>query len=91
MYGDSAQPDRIYQLYQNGFNIQGVKKGPGSIKQSVNFLKQHKIYINSKCINTINQLQQYTYRKDKQTNQYTDEPIQFYNHTVDALRYAVQE
>ena len=88
---DSAQPDRIQQIQNKGFRIQGVKKQPGSINKSINFLKTKKIYISSQCINTINQIQQYSYKKDKQTNKYTDQPIEFNNHCMDALRYSVQE
>ncbi|EPH72688.1 hypothetical protein D927_03107, partial [Enterococcus faecalis 02-MB-BW-10] len=32
----------------------------------------------------------YTWAKDKKTGEYTNEPIDSYNHVIDALRYAVE-
>ena len=60
MIADSAQPDRIHQFHNNGYSIRGANKSKGSIKQGINFLKTKKIYINSKCINTINQIRAYS-------------------------------
>ena len=40
---------------------------------------------------TIEELQNYTYVKDKKTDEYTNRPIDAYNHCIDAIRYAVEE
>jgi phage terminase large subunit len=46
--------------------------------------------VHPSCINTIEELQNYSWKKDKQTNEYINEPIDSFNHLLDALRYAIQ-
>jgi len=38
----------------------------------------------------IEELENYSWKKDKQTNEYINEPIDAYNHYLDALRYSLQ-
>lgn len=40
---------------------------------------------------TIEELENYTYKKDRQTGEYTNEPVDAYNHEIDAIRYALNE
>ena len=37
----------------------------------------------------IEELENYTWKKDKKTNEYINEPVDTYNHTIDAIRYAL--
>lgn len=68
-----------------------AEKGPNSVVQGVNFLKEFKIVVDDRCVKTIEELENYTYKKDKATNEYTNEPVDSYNHCIDAIRYAVEE
>lgn len=88
---DSAQPSRIMQFYKQGFRIQPATKIKGSIKSGIDNLKSKKIHIAQHCINTINQIQGYAWKKDKISNTYLDQPIQYNNHCMDALRYATTQ
>lgn len=87
IYADSAQPATIIDYRNNGFNIQGAnKKG---VVSKINQIKSKRIHINNKCIETINQIQSYTWKLDTKTNKYLDQPISFNDHCMDALRYAI--
>ncbi|EAK3904198.1 terminase, partial [Campylobacter jejuni] len=37
------------------------------------------------------ELENYTYQKDRKTNEYINKPVDSYNHCIDAIRYAVEE
>jgi phage terminase large subunit len=42
------------------------------------------------CTNIQTELQNYSWKKDRATGEYTNTPIDKYNHLLDALRYAIQ-
>lgn len=88
---DSAEPKSIQEIKNH--NIPRIKKcykGKGSILQGIQKIQQYQIIVHPKCENTIIELQNYSWKKNKQTNEYTNEPIDTYNHLMDALRYAIQ-
>ena len=101
MWCDSAEPDRIQMWKKAGyFKAEGVKKTPFAeskalagvtkktyINSQIDWLKQRKIYIHPSCINTIKELQQWKWQKDKTTNRYIDEPVDEFDDAIAALRY----
>ncbi|MNO41872.1 Phage terminase large subunit [compost metagenome] len=90
MYCDSAEPDRI-QMWQNaGYNASGVMKEPGSVQAQIDYLKQRKIHIHPDCVNTIKEIQQWSWRKDKKTGLYLDEPVKVFDDAMAALRYSAE-
>ena len=90
MYCDSAEPDRIKMWQKAGFRARAVVKGSGSVKAQIDYLKQHKIHINGCCINTIKEIQQWKWQKDKTSGQYIDEPVNIFDDAMAALRYAIE-
>ena len=90
MWCDSAEPDRIKMLQKAGYRAEGVKKEQGSVKAQIDYLKQHKIHINSCCVNTIKEIQQWKWQKDKTTGKYIDTPVDFMDDAMAALRYSVE-
>lgn len=90
MWCDSAEPDRIKMWKKAGYRAQGVKKEQGSVKAQIDYLKQHKIHINGICLNTIKEIQQWKWQKDKTTGEYIDIPIDFQDDAMSALRYSVE-
>lgn len=90
MYCDSAEPDRIKMWQKAGFRARAVVKGSGSVKAQIDYLKQHKIHINGSCINTIKEIQQWKWQKDKTSGQYIDEPVNIFDDAMAALRYAIE-
>lgn len=90
MFCDSAEPDRIKTWQKAGFRAYPVKKEPGSVKAQIDWLKGRKIHIHPSCINTIKEIQQWKWKKDKTSGLYVDEPVEFMDDAMAALRYAVE-
>jgi len=89
IYCDSAEPDRIQAMKTAGFNnVHGAKKGPNSIKLGIDTLKSRKLYIDENSTHVINEFSTYSWKKNS-NNEPMDVPIDTFNHTIDAIRYAV--
>lgn len=89
---DSAEKKSIAEMRRDGiYRIRPALKGPDSIIQGIQFLQQFDWIVDDRCVKTIEELQNYTYVKDKKTDEYTNKPIDAYNHCIDATRYAVEE
>lgn len=87
---DCSEADRIEEFKRAGWNAQPAAKGPGSIKAGIDWLKRRKIYVHAgNCPETAKEIKQYHYKKDRGGN-VLDEPVDFNNHAMDALRYAVE-
>lgn len=87
MICDSAEPDRISMWQKAGYKATGVKKGPDSVKAQIDWLKQRKIFIHPECQNTYKEISQWKWAKDNKTNTYKDEPVNFFDDAMAALRY----
>ncbi len=90
MFCDSAEPDRIKTWQKAGFRAYPVKKEQGSVKAQIDFLKGRKIHIHPSCVNTIKEIQQWKWKKDPTTGLYIDEPVEFMDDAMAALRYSVE-
>lgn len=87
---DVAEKKSIDELKRRGLSIKASKKGRGSVLEDINFLLTKKIFIDKKCVNTITEFQNYTWKKDKETGFYINTPIDKDNHLIDAFRYGLQ-
>jgi phage terminase large subunit len=90
MFCDSAEPDRIKTWQKAGFRAYPVKKEQGSVKAQIDFLKGRKIHIHPSCVNTIKEIQQWKWKKDPASGLYIDEPVEFMDDAMAALRYSVE-
>jgi phage terminase large subunit len=90
MFCDSAEPDRIKMWKKAGYRAIPVKKEPGSVKAQIDYLKQTKIYIHPSCVDMIKEIQQWKWKKDKTTGLYIDEPLDFMDDAMAALRYFIE-
>lgn len=90
MYSDSASPDLIQMWKRAGYLAEPVVKNPGSVNAQIDILKKMKIHIHPSCTNTIREIQQWKWKKDKKTNIYIDEPVSFEDDAMAALRYAIE-
>ena len=92
VYADAAEPKSIEEIRRHGVpRIKACTKGKDSILQGIQYLQQYDIVVHPKCTNIIEELQNYTWMKDKQTSMYINKPIDKYNHLIDALRYSVSD
>lgn len=88
---DSAEKKSIDEIKKKGVNrIKPCVKGQGSILQGIQKLQQYEIIIHPTCANTIEEISNYCWKKDKATNEYINEPVDAFNHCLDALRYSLQ-
>ncbi|MEG3234993.1 PBSX family phage terminase large subunit [Streptococcus suis] len=89
---DSAEKKSNQELRNSGIpRIIDAKKGPGSVMQGIQYILQYDIVVDERCVKTIEELENYTWKKDKATNEYINEPVDSYNHCLDAVRYAIQD
>lgn len=91
MWCDSAEPDRIKMWRKAGYKAKGVKKEPNSVRAQIDYLKLHKIHIHHSCTNTIKEIQQWKWKKNEKTNEYLDEPVNFFDDAMAMLRYSIEE
>ncbi len=89
---DSADPKTIDELKDLGlYRMFGAKKVKGSVKAGIQKLQDYKIYVHPRCVNTIVELSNYVWDTDKDTEKPSTDPIDEYDHLMDALRYATEE
>lgn len=88
---DSAEPKSNDRLRTLGLTrVQGAKKGKDSIMNGISFLQEFEILIHPRCVNTLTEISNYQWDKDKFNNQ-LNKPIDEFNHILDGLRYATEE
>ncbi|MCK9453338.1 MAG: PBSX family phage terminase large subunit [Bacteroidales bacterium] len=88
---DSAEPKSIQELKLLGLrNIKAAKKGPDSVIAGIQLLQDYRIFVHPRCENTIIELSNYCWAKDRLSGRLMNMPIDEYNHAIDALRYATE-
>lgn len=88
---DSAEKKSIDEIKGYGIpRIEPAKKGGGSVMQGIQFINQFKLYVHPKCEKTIDELENYAYKMDRRSGLYLNEPVDSYNHLLDALRYGME-
>lgn len=89
---DGARPETISYMRRHGFpRIVKAIKGPGSIEDGIEFLRSFDIVVHPRCTNVIAELKRYSYKTDPQTGEVLPLLEDKDNHTIDALRYALEE
>lgn len=88
---DSAEQKSIDEIKRLGIpRIKPCVKGKGSVLQGIQKLQQYELVIHPSCVNVIEELENYAWKKDRQTNEYINEPAEGYDHYMDSLRYSLQ-
>ena len=85
---DSAEPKSIDEIHAHGFNTHGARKGRDSVKNGIQFLHSRPLLITSRSVNLIKELRNYKWKEDKNGKQ-LNEPVDEFNHAIDAMRYAI--
>ncbi len=88
-YGDSAEPKSIDEIKRRGVNIDPTVKGKDSIIHGIQWIQGYDLIVDERCYKVIEELDNYTWKKDKKTGEYINTPVDTFNHTIDALRYAL--
>ena len=87
---ESADPRLVDEIKNAGLDINKVNKFQGSIQAGILKMLQYHIYITKRSVNLIKEFRNYTYKQDKEGN-FTNDPIDAFNHGIDAIRYVVLE
>lgn len=90
-YADSAEPKSIEEIKRLGATIKGVSKGADSINFGIQLMQEESYLVTRKSVNLTEELQKYTWKKDKKTNEKLNKPIDDWNHAIDAVRYHEME
>ena len=88
IYADSAEPKSIAELKGYGNRIYPCSKGRDSIVYGIELINQNEIYVTSRSVNLIKELQSYTWQTDK-TGETLNKPVDAFNHAIDAARYGL--
>ena len=88
---DAAEQKSIEEIRRGGIGrIRPAQKGPDSVIHSLQKLMNYKIIVHPDCTGVITEFENYSWQKDKATGEYTNKPIDAFNHFCDALRYSLQ-
>ena len=88
---DSARPETISYMQRNGYpNVTAVTKWSGSVEDGIAFMRSfEKIIVHPRCEHVIEEMRLYSYKRDRLTGDIKPEPLDAFNHTIDAIRYAL--
>lgn len=87
---DSAEPKSIAELQGYGINATGAKKGKDSVIYGIQWMQQQEIIIDSKCVNTKNEISTYHWQEDANGNALR-KPVEKNDHLIAAGRYAHEQ
>ena len=88
---DSAEQKSIEEMKRKGISrIKPAVKGADSIIHGIQRLQQYEIIVHPECTGIITEFENYSWVKDKKTNEYINKPIDSFNHYIDSLRYSLQ-
>lgn len=88
---DSAEQKSIEEIKRMGISrIVPCAKGPDSVIHGISQVQEYELIVHPRCVKTIEELQNYSWQKDKATNEYINKPVDKFNHCLDALRYSLQ-
>lgn len=89
---DSSERKSIDELKGLGLHrIRAAKKGPGSVLYGLNWLGGQQIILDRRCVGLREEFENYCWKKDPQSGEYVNEPIDSWNHGIDALRYGLEK
>jgi phage terminase large subunit len=88
---DNARPETISYMKKHGYpRINSSIKGAKSVEDGIEFLKSFDIVVHPRCEHTIEELDKYSYKIDKLTDEVLPILEDKHNHVIDALRYACE-
>lgn len=84
---ESADPRLVQEIYRAGINIHPVRKFGRKI-DSISKMLEYNIHVTADSLNIQKELKNYVYAQDKEGH-FINEPIDGYDHALDASRYVV--
>lgn len=87
---ESADPRLIDEIYNAGVNIHAVEKFQGSINAGLVKMKEYNLKITDRSTHVKKEIDNYVYDQNKD-GKYLNNPVDEFNHAIDAVRYVVLE
>lgn len=87
VWADCAEPKSISEIAGHGLDVQGCDKST-AVREQLQSLRAWTIYVTRRSTDLLDEGRKYLY-KQRPDGSFTNEPIDFFNHGIDALRYAV--
>ena len=88
--GDCSRPETISYLRRQGFNIEAAEKWSGSVEDGIAHIKGFEtVVIHPRCKKTLEEFRNYSYKKDRLTDEVLPIIVDKWNHGIDALRYSL--
>jgi len=84
-YADCAEPDRIVEFYNAGYNILEANK---DILDGIDCVKRYNLSITKDSVNAIKEFGSYSRKKDRM-GRVLEDPIKWNDHVCDSTRYAL--
>lgn len=83
---DSAEPKSIAEINSAGLHVRPAEKGADSVRAGLQILTRYPLRVTRRSPGLIRELKSYKWKQDRNGDQ-LNEPIDAYNHAIDALRY----
>ncbi len=91
LVADCAEPARIMEIQNAGFNCFACKKGKDSVRRGIDVIKSRRRLIDYNSPSLIKELQGYKWKCNKDGEICSpEEPLAFRDHLMDARRYAYE-
>lgn len=87
---DSAEPKSNDELISYGISLVPSQKGKGSVNQGIQYVQDQTIYVTKRSLNIWKEYENYAWIVDKKTGETLNEPVDKWNHAMDAGRYAME-
>jgi phage terminase large subunit len=86
IWADSSEPKSIEEIKSYWYDIEPVVKWPDSIINGITTMLTYKIFITSRSANLLKEKSKYVRKTDK-NGKALNEPVDSFNHLIDACRY----
>jgi len=92
MYADSAEPARIEEIANEGFDCRPAEeaKKPNAVKARIDFCQRSKFKVHHSSTEFQKELTGYKWKEDRNGN-VLDEPVKFLDHACNAFEYGFYE
>lgn len=88
IFADAAEPKSVDEIGRKVYRYNVKSAYKKDLLSQIQFLQQFEIYVTTRSLNVIKESRQYKWKEDRDGNA-VNEPIDAFNHAMDALRYAV--
>jgi phage terminase large subunit len=87
---DSAEPKSIEELHRMGWYVKPCEKGADSIRFGIASMKSKKQFVTPRSSNLQREFSSYSWKQDK-NGRWLADPVDMFNHGIDAIRYRVDQ